>query len=93
MEGKKLATRVIIENNEGDILLLKRAEQPFIGCYDLPGGKVEKGESIEHCAIREVFEETKLSVELGDFHMEMATLSIIFQQMSPTGTTKWFRTR
>ena len=38
------------------------------GCWDLPKGKLEKGESIEMCASREVSEETgsKLPMHLGD---------------------------
>lgn len=46
---------------EGRILLLRRNNEPYIGYYALPGGKVEEGESIASAAEREVLEETGLS--------------------------------
>lgn len=46
--------KVYNENNE--VLFIFRN-----GCWDLPKGKIEKGESIEECAIREVEEETGIS--------------------------------
>ncbi len=46
--------KVYNENNE--ILFIFRNR-----CWDLPKGKIEKGESIEECAIREVEEETGIS--------------------------------
>ena len=40
------------------LLLIKRGEHPFCGCWALPGGFLKKGEMIEECAYREVQEET-----------------------------------
>ncbi len=45
----------VVENNEGKILMIFRN-----GKWDLPKGKLEKGEDIETCALREVQEETGL---------------------------------
>jgi 8-oxo-dGTP pyrophosphatase MutT (NUDIX family) len=45
----------IVFNEDGDILLIKRN-----GVWDLPKGHLEKGESMQECAIREVQEETGL---------------------------------
>jgi 8-oxo-dGTP pyrophosphatase MutT (NUDIX family) len=42
-------------NEDGDILMIYRR-----GKWDLPKGKLDKGESIEECALREVSEETGL---------------------------------
>ena len=56
-----LAAGCIVENRKGDLLWIERN-----GKWDLPKGKVEKNESIEQAAIREVEEETginSLSIE------------------------------
>ena len=50
---------VIIE--EGKLLVNKDDKDDF---YKLPGGTLEKGESLEECAIRELKEETGFSCEL-----------------------------
>jgi 8-oxo-dGTP pyrophosphatase MutT (NUDIX family) len=45
----------LIKNEENEILLIFRR-----GKWDLPKGKLDKGESLEECAVREVEEETGL---------------------------------
>jgi len=53
----------IVSNPDGDILFIKR-----LGKWDLPKGKMEKGESREESAVREIEEETGLqNVELLSF--------------------------
>ena len=42
----------------GKLVLVKRGHEPFEGCYALPGGFVECGETTEEAAKREVLEET-----------------------------------
>lgn len=49
---------------KGGVLLVKRAREPFRGCFALPGGFVEYGESAEDCVVREVREETGLDTEV-----------------------------
>ena len=41
-----------------NVLLVKRAIEPFKGCYALPGGFVHIDETVEQCAKRELMEET-----------------------------------
>jgi len=62
----------IIPFQPDKILLIKRATVPFKGYWALPGGRVDQGETVEHTVVREVKEETGLTVEvtskLGDYH-------------------------
>lgn len=43
------------------ILLVKRGGHPFKGCWALPGGFLQPGETVEACALREVTEETNVT--------------------------------
>ncbi|MDQ0782583.1 NUDIX hydrolase [Chryseobacterium sp. W4I1] len=53
----------LVSNSQGELLFIKR-----LGKWDLPKGKMEKGESREESAVREIEEETGLKdVELVDF--------------------------
>lgn len=50
---------------EGRILLVKRRNNPGSGLWSVPGGRVEPGESDTQAVIREMAEETGLTVEPG----------------------------
>ncbi|MBR4773345.1 MAG: NUDIX hydrolase [Bacteroidales bacterium] len=58
---------VVLRNNE--VLLIRRGNEPFRGCWALPGGFMEMDETIEHCAERELQEETGLQVAETDLHL------------------------
>jgi 8-oxo-dGTP diphosphatase len=57
----RVATSALIINDQ-KILLVKKAREPNKGLWSLPGGLVELGETIEEALVREVNEETGLSI-------------------------------
>ena len=46
-----------------------RPNEPYKGCWALPGGFMEMDETIEHCAVRELQEETGLTVGEGQLRL------------------------
>jgi len=57
----KVAAAVLIEQ-DGRVLLVRRANEPFRGLWTLPAGFVDAGEDPARAAERECLEETGLSV-------------------------------
>jgi 8-oxo-dGTP diphosphatase len=58
------AVDAIIEDNQRNVILIKRRYPPYRDFYALPGGGVEKGESAKEAIIREVKEETNLIIKI-----------------------------
>ena len=49
--------------DEGKVLIVKRITDDFLGgLYEIPGGKVESGETIKNAIVRETYEETGLRI-------------------------------
>ncbi len=53
------AARIIIENDQKEILVIERADNGQMG---IPAGSLEEGETIEECIKREVWEETGIEI-------------------------------
>jgi len=51
---------------DGCVLLIQRGNEPNRGCWSIPGGVVELGETLAEAARREVREECGLEVEAQD---------------------------
>ncbi len=58
---KKLNVVIIYDKKEENILMCKRAKEPYKGKYNLVGGKLEEGETKLQGAYRELQEETGIS--------------------------------
>ncbi len=79
-----IAVGVIAERADGKIALILRGENPGRGLWGLPAGFMEIDETAEEAALRECFEETGLSVELGELwgvwsyhHQEKQTAGVL----------------
>lgn len=59
------AASTIILDEQRRVLLVLRGEEPEKGCWSVPGGSCERGESYADAAAREAFEETGLRVSVG----------------------------
>ncbi len=86
MEKVIMAAGGVVENEKGELLLIFRKKH-----WDLPKGKLDDGESIEECAVREVEEETGLkNVLLGEL------IDVTVHQYQENGDqitkkTAWYR--
>ena len=63
--------RVIVLDDDNRILMV-RHDHPERTVWMVPGGSIEEGESSAQAAVREVFEETGLEIEIGGliWHVE-----------------------
>jgi ADP-ribose pyrophosphatase YjhB (NUDIX family) len=55
----------VVKDGQGRLLLIKRGHEPGAGLWSLPGGRIEPGETDTQALVREMLEETGLTVEPG----------------------------
>ena len=54
---------VIFDKDMKNTLMCKRTKEPYMGMYNLVGGKIEKDNDGLNEAYRELFEETNISID------------------------------
>ncbi|MBD3402596.1 NUDIX domain-containing protein [candidate division GN15 bacterium] len=64
MQTPALTVDIIIRYPNDEIVLIRRANDPFKNQWAIPGGFVDIGETVEQAAVREAKEETGLEVQL-----------------------------
>ena len=64
-----LTADCMVTNSRGEVLLVRRGNEPYKGFWALPGGFMEMDETLEHCAVRELDEETHLKVSAKDIRL------------------------
>jgi len=64
-DNPQVAVGAIVVDSEGRVLLVQRGRPPGEGLWSLPGGRVERGETLRDALTREVREETGLAIEVG----------------------------
>lgn len=74
MTGARFLARsavfIVLRNNDGAVLLHRRCNTGYMdGRYDLPSGHVEKGEPLLRAAVRELREETGVTVLEEDLRL------------------------
>ncbi|WP_404308618.1 NUDIX hydrolase [Neorhodopirellula lusitana] len=67
--GPVAAVGGLVVNSRNELLLVRRAKDPGKGKWGLPGGFVDRGETVEDALAREVMEETSLVVSDAAFLM------------------------
>ena len=92
-----LTVRGIIKNDSDEILIVKRHPKSRTDpeMWELPGGKVEKGEFFIDALVREIKEETDLDSKVGEFaeaiqrdYMHKKTVQIIMYLKDIEGEVK-----
>lgn len=59
-----VAVGAVVWNASGEVVLIRRGKPPLQGEWSIPGGRVEWGETLQDAVLREILEETGLSVEI-----------------------------
>lgn len=67
-DKQRLSALCYVEH-EGRVLMLRRHKPPFAGYWTAPGGKLQRDEQPREAIVREVHEETQLTVARPRLHL------------------------
>ena len=62
----QIGVGAVVFNRDGEVLLVKRKNEPSKNMWTIPGGKLMAGETLKQTAEREIFEETGVEIEAGE---------------------------
>ena len=79
-----LCAGAIVRDDDGRVLLVRRANEPSRGLWSVPGGRVEPGETPPEAAAREVREETGLDVRIGELLLTLEIGNYLVEDYSAT---------
>lgn len=81
---------VVIRNSNNQILLVQETKPQVFGKYNLPGGRIEEGETAVRCAVREALEETGLLVRpewlIGVYQFRAGEQTVLLAEHSNSST-------
>ncbi len=78
----------MVLNKQEELLMMKRK-----GKWDMPKGKLDEGETIEECAIREVMEETGLSPLYSVRKLQTTYHTYLYKGKTALKPSHWFLMR
>lgn len=70
MTCERVVTAAIIQRKDHVLLARRSPGEKLAGFWEFPGGKVENGETAEACLARELHEELRISVRIGEKCLE-----------------------
>lgn len=80
----RLSVKIVVRDETGRCLLLKRSMTSGgnPGKWEFPGGKIDPGESLDQALLREVAEETGLTISIqgvaGTAESELPTAKVVY---------------
>ena len=64
--GYRPCAGFMLANRQGKVFVAQRIDSKDLGAWQMPQGGIDKGEDIEQAALRELAEETGITIELVD---------------------------